>query len=277
MAETPTAAQLVAQRSNECNFRNTKYVKLSKVDTGEARASSHNIREPLRVLSALLLTWQVPETSRLQRPQVQHRQLEENDSLMPETSEKRIDKRARKGLVITVSGPHGTGKSTYARALAKALGLRYVCAGELFRNLARENRMSLESYSRYAAGDPRVDKMIDERTRAEAAKGSVVIDAQLGAWMAKDEADVRLLLVAPDEVRFGRIARRDHVSFEVAKKDTLEREQIQKERYKKYYDVDVEDLSIYDLKIDTGDNSINTTKRIIIDSVRRLLEQRNQR
>ena len=182
-----------------------------------------------------------------------------------------------KGPVVTVSGPHGTGKSTCARALAKALGLRYVCAGELFRTLAQENKMSLESFSHYAADDPRVDKMIDERTRAEAAKGNVVIDAQLAAWMTKDEADVKLLLVAPDEVRFGRIARRDHVSFEVAKKETLKREQIQKERYKKYYGVDMEDLSVYDLKIDTGANSINTTKRIIIESVRKLLERRKHR
>ena len=137
--------------------------------------------------------------------------------------------------------------------------------------------MSLESFGRYAADDPRVDKMIDERTRAEAAKGSVVIDAQLGAWMTKDEADVKLLLVAADEVRFGRIARRDHVSYEVAKKETLAHEQIQRERYKKYYGVDVQDLSVYDLKIDTGINSINKTKRIIIDSVRKLLERRNHR
>ena len=195
---------------------------------------------------------------------------------MPETSQER-HKRAKKGLVITVSGPHGTGKSTYARALAEALGLRYVCAGEIFRNLAQENKMSLETFSHYAADDPRIDKMIDERTRAEAARGNVVIDAQLAAWMAKDEADVKLLLIAADEVRFARIARRDHMSYEVARKETIAREQIQRERYKKYYGVDIQDLTIYDLKIDTGINSIDKTKRIIIDHVWKLLEQRNRR
>jgi cytidylate kinase len=99
-----------------------------------------------------------------------------------------------------VSGPHGTGKSTYAKALAGALGLRYVCAGELFRELAKERNLSLETFSSLAAKDPAIDKLIDERTKTEAKKGSTIIDAQLGAWMLKDIADVKVLMVAPDEV-----------------------------------------------------------------------------
>jgi cytidylate kinase len=186
-------------------------------------------------------------------------------------------RRARKGLVITVSGPHGTGKSTYARALAEDMHLRYVCAGELFRELAKQRGMSLESFSRYAADNPEVDHLIDERTREEAKKGNVVIDAQLAAWIVKDEADVRLLLFASDQVRFNRIAQRDHVSFEFAKNETLAREEIQRIRYKKYYGIEVSDLSIYDLKIDTGQHSIDQTRRSIVDAVRNLLNKRETR
>ena len=97
------------------------------------------------------------------------------------------------------------------------MGLRYVCAGEMFRDIARERRMSLEAFSKLAANDPSIDKMIDERTQTEAGKGSVIIDAQLGAWVAKDLADVRVLLVAPDDVRFRRIAERDNKSIEEAR------------------------------------------------------------
>lgn len=183
-------------------------------------------------------------------------------------------KRARRRIVITVSGPHGTGKSTYARALAESLGLRYVGAGELFRELARERGMSLASFSQYAADDPEVDHLIDERTVEEAKKGRAVIDAQLAAWMIKDEADVRLLLTASDYVRFNRIAQRDHVSFEFAKNETLAREEIQRRRYQKYYGIDVSDLSIYDLKIDTGLHSIEVTKQHILTAVRNLMQKK---
>jgi cytidylate kinase len=175
--------------------------------------------------------------------------------------------------VITVSGPHGTGKSTYAKALAKAFRLRYVCAGELFRDLAKERGVTLETFSQMAAEDPEIDRIIDERTKAEAKEGGVVIDAQLGAWMAKDLADVKVLIVAPDDVRFRRIAQRDGISVPEARKQTVAREAIQKQRYQNYYGLDVSDLSIYDLKIDTGLYQIEKAKSAVIESVRRLLNR----
>ena len=179
--------------------------------------------------------------------------------------------------MITVSGPHGTGKSTYAKALADALGLRYVCAGDMFRELAKERGVTLESLSKMAAKDPAIDRAIDERTRVEAKKGGVVIDAQLGAWMAKELADVKLLIVATDDVRFRRIAERDGISIEGARKQTLARESIQRERYREYYGLDVSDLSIYDLKIDTGGYPIQKAKSIVIESVRKQLAKRETR
>ncbi len=178
---------------------------------------------------------------------------------------------AAKNLVITVSGPHGTGKSTYARALAEAFGLRYVSAGQLFRDLAKERGVSLDDFSRMAAKDPAIDRIIDERTKAEGEKGNVVIDAQLGAWMVRHIADVKVLILAPDEVRFARIAARDSISISEARKLTLNREEIQRLRYKAYYGIDVSDNSIYDVKVDTSPYSIEEAKTIVIKKVKEFL------
>jgi cytidylate kinase len=142
--------------------------------------------------------------------------------------------------------------------------------------MAREQKLSLKELSDQAAQDPSIDHMLDERTKAEAEKGGVVIDAQLAAWIAGDLADVKVLLTAPDEVRFRRIAERDHVGVEQARKETEYRESIQLDRYKKYYGIDVSDLSIYCLKIDTSQHEIETTKKIIINSVRDLLSKRTK-
>lgn len=181
------------------------------------------------------------------------------------------------GPVITVSGPHGTGKSTYAKALAEALGLRYVYAGELFRNLARERGMSLEGFSHIAATDPTIDATIDERTKAEAKKGGVVIDAQLAAWMVNDLANAKVLIMASNDVRFRRIAERDRISVEEAEKETLAREEIQRQRYRKYYGIDIADWSIYDLTIDTGRYPIEEAKQIVIQKVQKFLSEKRSR
>ena len=178
--------------------------------------------------------------------------------------------------MITVSGPHGTGKSTYAKALAEALHLRYISAGEIFRNLAKQQNLTIEELSRRAAQDQTIDHMLDDRTKIEARRGGVVIDAQLGAWMTRELVDVKVLLTAADEVRFKRIAEREGVGLEEAQKQTEYRESIQRRRYKEYYGIDVEDLSIYDIKIATNLYPIEETTRIIIESVRNFLAQRRK-
>jgi cytidylate kinase len=172
------------------------------------------------------------------------------------------------GPVIAIAGPHGTGKSTYARALAEALGLRYVSAGGIFRELAKKNHLSLEAFGQRAANDPTIDRMIDDRTKEVAREGRVVIEAQLAAWMARELADLKMLLTAPDSVRFKRIAERDGITIEEAQRQTEARELIQKRRYMRYYDIDVSDLSIYDLKIDTSLHPIEKTKEIVIEAAR---------
>lgn len=179
------------------------------------------------------------------------------------------------GLVITISGPHGSGKTTYAHALARELGLRYVSAGQLFRQLAKEKGVSLRSFTKKAAEDAEIDKLIDERTRDEARKGNVVIEGQLAGWAARKEADVRIYLVAPNGERYERIARRDRLSKSTATEETRFREEIQRERYKRYYGVDIDDLSIYDVKIDTSGKSVKETTQLIRKSIDEFLAKKN--
>lgn len=177
------------------------------------------------------------------------------------------------GLVVTIGGRHGTGKSTYAKMIAKQFNLRYVSAGQLFRDLAREKVISLEELSKQAAGSPEIDRLIDERSAAEAAKGDIVVEGQLAAWMAKDLAQIRIYLTAPDEVRINRIARRDHLDYEVARRQTLEREQIQRDRYRHYYGIDIDDLSIYNIIIDTGDRTVESTSTELMSRIHDILHQ----
>ena len=165
---------------------------------------------------------------------------------------------------MTVSGPHGSGKSTYAAKLAGSLGLRHVSAGLMFRKLADERKISLEKFQELAAADPNIDRLVDERTMVEAEGGDVVVDGQLAGWVLKEISDLRVLLTAPLVVRLERIAARDQISLEEARRQTLHREGVQAERYRKHYGFSVDDWSIYQLILDTSFGSIEDTAKILL-------------
>ncbi len=153
--------------------------------------------------------------------------------------------------VITLGGLHGTGKSSVADLIAKEFNLRRTSAGMIFRTMAKERGMTLEDFSKLAKEDQSIDRMLDDRLKEEAKRGDVVIDGQLAAWMAGDHADFKILLTAPLDVRVKRIAQRDGRDFEEALHETRVREEIERERYLEFYEIDITDLSIYDLIINT--------------------------
>lgn len=173
-------------------------------------------------------------------------------------------------VVVAVSGPHGAGKTTVARFLAKKLGLRYLSAGELFRRMAAERGMSLEEFSRYAEKNVKIDEEIDRRTVEEARRGNVLVDARLAGWLLND-ADLKILLTAPLEVRVRRIAEREGRPYEEVLRETVKRERSEERRFKKFYGIDLSDLSPFDIVLNTERISIEEMRKISLAAARVML------
>ncbi|MCK5402942.1 AAA family ATPase, partial [Candidatus Bathyarchaeota archaeon] len=107
-------------------------------------------------------------------------------------------------LVITLSGLHGTGKTTYAKTLSKTFNLRHISAGILFRQIATDKDISISELTKLASRNDKIDQLIDERTRMEAERGNVIIDGLLAGWIAIKYVNIKLYLTTSDKVRFSR-------------------------------------------------------------------------
>lgn len=144
-------------------------------------------------------------------------------------------------MIIAISGLHGTGKTAIAKLLAENLGILYYSTGQAFRDLAKENNMSLEEYTSFVEKHPDIDKKLDNKVVKMAKKGSIIIDSQLSAYILKSIATFKVQLTCPLEVRVKRMAARDQTSYEEKLKETTIREKSELERFKKLYNIDLSD------------------------------------
>lgn len=170
-------------------------------------------------------------------------------------------------MKITISGLPGTGTTTVAKIIAKKLNLKLISAGEIFRELAIKKGMTLEEFSKYAEENPEIDLLID-RTQKELAEKEkdAVIEGRLSGWFIKD-ADLRVLLFADPEIRYQRIAKRENKDISTVRRETKLREEIEKRRYQKFYNINIDDWSIYDIIINSGKFSAEKIADIIIKAV----------
>jgi predicted cytidylate kinase len=174
-------------------------------------------------------------------------------------------------LLITVSGPPGSGTTTAARRVAQALSVELVPGGEVFRAMAAEHGQSLAEFGVYAAEHPEVDIELDTRLAARARKGDVTIESRLAGWIAFNDglAAVKTWIDCDPRVRATRVAGREGVTVERALADNATRQQVERQRYQVLYGIDIEDLSIYDLRLDSDELSPDEIAARIVDAVRR--------
>jgi cytidylate kinase len=153
-------------------------------------------------------------------------------------------------VIVAIGGPIGVGKSTVGRGLAARLGVSLVSAGEVFREIARRRGVSVVELNRLAEGDPTIDRDLDRLQAEMARRGPCVVESRLSGWMV--EADLKVWLDAPLEIRAARVAGREGQAASAAHDELLVRERSEWSRYKALYSIDITDRTPFHLVIDTS-------------------------
>ena len=157
---------------------------------------------------------------------------------------------------ITISGPPGSGKTTACNRLSEILGLKAVVFGKIFRELAAEKHLSLLEFGQLAEKDPSIDEAIDAKILEIARENeNIILESRLSAYMLSRNSipAFKIYLGASPEVRRSRIGVREGQSLEDAKKETIERQASEAKRYMMYYNIDINDMSVYDLVVNTDE------------------------
>jgi predicted cytidylate kinase len=174
-------------------------------------------------------------------------------------------------VLITISGLPGSGKTTVARLVAKALGLEHVYAGDIFRRQAEAHGMTLQEYVRRAETDHSIDRALDEQMRRRAAQGNAVLEGRLAAFMAEEAgvSALRVFLDADEGVRAERIAGREGGDAAARQRETQVREASDARRYQEIYGVDYHDRAKYDLVLVTDGRTPEDLAEEIVERARR--------
>ena len=181
--------------------------------------------------------------------------------------------------IISLSGDLASGKGKVSNILTADLNYGIYRNGEYFRKLAKEMGMDVTSFNVYVKEHPEIDRQI-ENSAAEYAKqnDNFVIDARLG-WYAVPESFKVYLKVDLDvsaQRAFYDEKRKSTEKFntvEEQKQDIIRRYNYENERYWNLYQIRKNDMSNYDLVVDTTDKTPEEVAKIIEEEYSKWLEE----
>lgn len=188
-----------------------------------------------------------------------------------------------KNMIISLSGTAGSGKSTVGERLASELSWPRYYMGQMRRDAAKRRGMTLADYNALGETDPATDKEVDEfQKKLGETEDNFIVEGRTSWYFIPHSLKI-YIYVSPEEGArriFGSLKKKNErnegilpESIEDVKRGMLERAESDRLRYKKYYDMDVNDPSHYDLYLDATSLSQEEEYRAVYDFVKTRLDK----
>ena len=171
--------------------------------------------------------------------------------------------------IITIAGDLASGKSRVTDILKKELNYEIYRNGEYVRKLAKEKGLDITSFNEYLKDHPEIDKQIEKSASLYSeTHDNLIVDARLG-WYSIPESFKIYLKVDIDiaaKRAFEDKNRKEtekFASIEEQKQDIIKRYSMENQRFFEVYGIHKEDMSNYDLVVDTSNITIEETAKFI--------------
>lgn len=174
-------------------------------------------------------------------------------------------------MKITIGGTPGSGKSTLATMMSERLDMDHVSIGDLRREIATREGMTLHEFNELGEDEAWTDEEIDQYQQDYAENhDDFIMESRLGWYFIEDSFDI-YVDANPDE-RARRLADRDseeesYTTKDEAKEANQQRLESDRRRYRQYYGIDPFRPEHYDLVIDSTDKPPETVLEIAMDAV----------
>jgi len=176
-------------------------------------------------------------------------------------------------MIISLSGAHGSGKSTVAQKLAETLNWPRYYMGGLRREAAKKRGMTLAEYNKLGETDPQTDREVDDyQKKLGETDDNFIVEGRTSWYLIPHSLKIYLDVSEEEGDRrvFGHLQQKNDrnednniESVEDVKESLRRRLASDRLRYQKYYGIDVNDVKNYDFYLDTT----NLTQDEVFQSV----------
>ncbi len=170
-------------------------------------------------------------------------------------------------LMVTISGPPGSGTSTLVAKLAASRGWASMNGGEVFREEASRRELTVEELSSKAKLDLDVDRALDSllQSRMISEGCPEIVESRLSGWWAhKNNLHcLRVWVQVSENERARRIQKREGGSFDACLLRSRQRQSDDMVRYMELYEIDLDDMSPYNLVIDADEKDEDEVFEIV--------------
>ena len=173
--------------------------------------------------------------------------------------------------IITITGDHASGQGTVSNVLKEHLGYEIYRNGQYVRKLATEKGMSIVEFQVYLNEHPELDKEIENSaTKYANEHDNLIVDAKLGWFAIPSSFKVYLKVDIDISVKraYEDSARKDtepYKNIEEAKEKIIYRHKEETKRWIEEYGADRDDMSNYDLVVDTSNLTPEQVAEKILD------------
>lgn len=174
--------------------------------------------------------------------------------------------------LITIAGSLGAGKSSTAKAIAKALGYQHFSSGDFFRQIAAKRGESVEATNLSAEMQKDIDHEVDDLLKQMGKeKSTLVIDSRMAwHWMPDSfkvfldlDADSAAQRIFQDVLQKSRVSE-DAKTVKDVRASIERRFASEQKRYLSLYGVNPTDRKNFDLVINTKDNDLTAVVNIVL-------------